>query len=691
MAANPVERLLNVIMTIGSRRRIDRARLMESIPEYRAAVSEDARLRMFERDKAEIIQLGIPLRSDYDPFEDVVHYRIEAPSTTDELNLTTEEYTVLLAASRAWDERAVGGSARRGRVKLLSFGQEADEDLLRRTPRGSLESFPVLSPLLDAVTSGQAVTFQYRTAANKVSKRTVEPWIVGVHDGHWYLWGFDRDRDAPRLFRASRMESFPKSLGPARAERPQELSLERQLARLDDSEDRAAAEVRVRPFKAQTLRERADVGQETERFTLPMLPRPACRRLMLPHVRWAELLAPQPWREELVDVLARISALHEGDGDLSRIDRSEEVVRPRIRIASTGQDRLSRLISATSYVLAHGGADLEELANALGISKKQLVDDLTTLFMCGDLGTGFEDLIEATWEHGAVHVRNAEPLGRALRLTGGEIAALLAGLSVLDASGGPEQAIIASTRRKLRAAQGGAEPTDDSGSHRCAGAVAAESEAEPEEAASAPVGESAETASASITDPAPTGLSRAQIRAHIDRALAAPDGALTIRYSSPASPGTSVRRLSGLRLESDGARTYVRAHCDLVDGERTFRLERIVDVLPGDAPLHADATSAELDLSGTVAGDVWLRLEPPARWIEESFDAVEMRESTADDDGARPGLLVKLQDPVRFALVDAVLESAGAAEVLQPRELRDTIVTVARDAMARHGAPEPLR
>ena len=139
MASKNVERLLNVIMTIGSRRRIDRAKLFSVIPDYAEATSEQAAERMFERDKAAIIELGLPLVSERDLFdENTVYYRIDAARSGAVLDLTTEEYTVLLAASRAWDATAAGGAARRVRAKLLSLGHDADPDLLRRTTRGEI-------------------------------------------------------------------------------------------------------------------------------------------------------------------------------------------------------------------------------------------------------------------------------------------------------------------------------------------------------------------------------------------------------------------------------------------------------------------------------------------------------------------------------------------------------------------------
>ena len=111
VAARGVERLLNVIMTIGSRRRIDRAKLFRVIPDYAEAPSESAAERMFERDKAAILELGLPLVTEADVLdENTVYYRLDTGGGDAVLDLTTEEYTVLLAASRAWDDAAAGGA-----------------------------------------------------------------------------------------------------------------------------------------------------------------------------------------------------------------------------------------------------------------------------------------------------------------------------------------------------------------------------------------------------------------------------------------------------------------------------------------------------------------------------------------------------------------------------------------------------
>ncbi|MEE1617406.1 WYL domain-containing protein [Brachybacterium sp. J153] len=685
MAAKGVERLLNVIMTIGSRRRIDRRKLFAVIPDYAEAASETARERMFERDKASILELGLPLTTEKDVLdENTVYYRIDSPRAGAVLDLTAAEYTVLLAASRAWDAAAAGGAARRVRAKLLSLGHDADPDLLRRTPRGAVESLPVLSPLLEAVTAGHGVRFVYRTAQGSPAERRVEPWVVGVHEGHWYVHGWDLDREAPRVFRASRIESFPAALPASTRPRPEGIDLATALESLHTGDDRAPATLRVEPFKALAIRDRAGAPLEAREVTLPELPRTAARRLVLGNLRWLELTGPDSWRQELLEVLAALRAAHEGAADLTALEAAPVRPRPRIRTTATDRDVLSRLISEASYVMSRGEVELAELAAAVGVTEKQLIDDLQVLFVCGDMGTGWEDLIEAEWEAGTVRVRNADPLRRALRLTPPEITALLAGLATLEEAAGEAESVLESARAKLLAGLRGEDADVAADREPTAGDPAS---AAPDGDPVLPTAREVDDAIAADATAARTADRAEAVLAAVQRALAAGDaaaGALTIRYSSADRPGTSVRRIRPERIETDGSRSYLIADCELAEGPRRFRLDRIVELLPDGTPQSRAEDAAGAELGGRVESEVWLALEPPAHWIAESFAAGELR------DGENGRTFARLDSPIRAALVDAVLEAAGAAEVLSPSDLRDTIVTVARAADARHSQTGPL-
>jgi proteasome accessory factor B len=65
---------------------------------------------------------------------------------------------------------------------------------------------PALTPLISAVQAGQVVAFSHRKhPAAQPTVRTIEPWGVVSWRGRWYVVGHDRDRDATRCFRVSRI------------------------------------------------------------------------------------------------------------------------------------------------------------------------------------------------------------------------------------------------------------------------------------------------------------------------------------------------------------------------------------------------------------------------------------------------------------------------------------------------------
>jgi proteasome accessory factor B len=86
---------------------------------------------------------------------------------------------------------------------------------------------PAFGPLLAAVQAGQAVTFDYRRSPpTDVMTRTVEPWGVVSWRGRWYVVGKDRDRDAPRCFRLTRVVGDVRTIGqPGVVERPAGINL----------------------------------------------------------------------------------------------------------------------------------------------------------------------------------------------------------------------------------------------------------------------------------------------------------------------------------------------------------------------------------------------------------------------------------------------------------------------------------
>ena len=77
--AAKTERLLNlVICLLYTRQPLSKQRIRAAVPQYGEAASDEAFDRMFERDKDELRDLGIPLRAEaIDPlFDDETGYRL---------------------------------------------------------------------------------------------------------------------------------------------------------------------------------------------------------------------------------------------------------------------------------------------------------------------------------------------------------------------------------------------------------------------------------------------------------------------------------------------------------------------------------------------------------------------------------------------------------------------------------------
>src|SRR5690242_12387048 len=83
-SAEKTERLLNLILALKSARRpVSKQKIRESLPAYAQASSVEAFDRMFERDKDELREMGIPITTTVIDvlFDDEVGYRIDASET----------------------------------------------------------------------------------------------------------------------------------------------------------------------------------------------------------------------------------------------------------------------------------------------------------------------------------------------------------------------------------------------------------------------------------------------------------------------------------------------------------------------------------------------------------------------------------------------------------------------------------
>ncbi|HEY1558046.1 MAG TPA: WYL domain-containing protein [Kofleriaceae bacterium] len=235
------KRLLDVVMILlRARTPVTYRDIREQFPAYQT-LNVEAGLRAFERDKADLLELGVPIRyvtpDEDDSLEDGGYVidlkRFKMP----EVRLTPDEISALvLAASVA---HAMPGGAYPKIVDLalkkLAFDLPELPDTPTEFPRPAhnaptvLVHFPersaparpelgeIYATLEHATRLRKRVTLTYQTAATgMVSRRDLDPYAMVYREGAWLVVGWCHLRKEIRSFRVDRiheavMAAKPKS------------------------------------------------------------------------------------------------------------------------------------------------------------------------------------------------------------------------------------------------------------------------------------------------------------------------------------------------------------------------------------------------------------------------------------------------------------------------------------------------
>jgi proteasome accessory factor B len=216
MSRRKTERLLGlVVCLLSTRRSLTAAQIREAVPGY--PDSFDAFKRMFERDKEELRELGIPLETDSAKAGDEeAGYRIQREAyELPEITLEPDEAAVLGLAARVWHRAELAGAAAGALLKLRAAGIDTEDTTQPGIEPRVQTGEPSFGPLWEAVRDRRPVTFAYRAAGRSgTQQRRLEPWGVVNRHGRWYVAGHDTDRDAARVFRLSRIEGSVSFSGP---------------------------------------------------------------------------------------------------------------------------------------------------------------------------------------------------------------------------------------------------------------------------------------------------------------------------------------------------------------------------------------------------------------------------------------------------------------------------------------------
>ncbi|GAA3721628.1 proteasome accessory factor B/proteasome accessory factor C [Spinactinospora alkalitolerans] len=652
MSQEKTERQLNLVICLLATRRFLTAReIRATVYGYGRAESDAAFKRMFERDKKELREAGIPIETGGgDLWSDEEGYRISrADYELPPIELRADEAAVLGLAARAWRHAALGDVAADALLKLRAAGVPVDGDATSGITPVLGTNEPAFLPIWQAVRDRRPIVFDYRAPNRDLARRELEPWGVVNVNGHWYVAGYDRDRRDRRVFRLSRIvgEVRVVASGPA-VQVPDGVDV-RSVVSGRHGEVEQIATVLVRADSAHELRRGARRIVPGERST----GEPGWDLLEYPFTDVASLVGrvaqfgdrvvlrePAQARAAVEEHL-RAVAEREPAAGTEPAPEPERAPDPQPRRGGTSSEQLRRLLMLVPYALSHD-VRVSEVAAHFGLTEKQVLKDLGLLWMCGLPGYTPGDLIDvdldAAQATGEIIIANADTLAAPLRLTADEAASLVVGVELLREMPGVASDALKRVGEKLRAAAGVAVD-------RLADAVEVRIEQTDE------VKEVQRRAGDAL---------RAGQRVHL-------------RYLSGYQDQVTERDVDPMRLVVQDGHAFLEGWCRLRTDVRLFRLDRVLDltVLPvaAEVPGHARERDLRGGLLQRSADDVYVTLDlaPGARWVTEEYVCTDLRELA---DG---WLRATLRTPAPAWVRRLALRLGPQARVAAPAELAERV------------------
>lgn len=206
-------RVLNLffdLLTSERGRTKDQVRRLPGYAGLSAAAFESA----FQRDKDALRRTGVVLEIRTDPAgASPERYHVSRDSFPSRgVRLTSADLALVHMAVHAWSSVSPARDQML-MAKLAAQSEEAADPGAGGVPMVlALEGAQVVADVLEAIEQRRPVGFRY-TSSSGTGDRAVEPWRLVLRGRALYLWGWDLDREAPRLFRLSRIRDGVDALG----------------------------------------------------------------------------------------------------------------------------------------------------------------------------------------------------------------------------------------------------------------------------------------------------------------------------------------------------------------------------------------------------------------------------------------------------------------------------------------------
>ena len=289
-------------------------------------------------------------------------------------------------------------------------------------------------------------------------------------------------------------------------------------------------------------------------------------------------------------------------------------------MSESALDRTARALDLIPYLLEHQGISIAELAQVFGVTEKQMNDDLILIHMCGLPGYTPLELIEMYYEDGYVTVSDPQSLTKPRSMNRSEITSLLVSLDLLKSLRSDAIADeIEDLKIKLRKSLSFENPY----------VVVSDSK-------------------------------NSEMVEKLEQAIAK-GNALKIIYLSGSKDESTERLILPLEIYQANSNTYLSAWCQASKGDRTFRVDRIVNLETSKSDA-IDHNSNAGEPSYNATGVELLVSKQARQFIEENSAIID---SIADGDCFR----VKL-NPIDIEwLARTILGFGSGIKVTSPRDL----------------------
>jgi len=295
-------------------------------------------------------------------------------------------------------------------------------------------------------------------------------------------------------------------------------------------------------------------------------------------------------------------------------------------------ERTARLLDLVPYISSHQGISVKELASVFDVTQPQMIDDLTTLWMCGLPGYTPLELMDLDFDSGFVTISNAPTLSKPRTISFDEGVALVLGLDLLRSSISTDRVDLLESIERL--------------SHRLTLLINLPS---------------AFSATATVN---------LNISTSIGEAIKKRTG-LSVQYHSMYRDEVTVRTILPFEIIANDGYSYLSAYCFTAKDFRQFRIDRIQSAEPTAVETQEiESKRYETAITSTI------KVLKPSRDIAERFNQSQLSSGTE----------FTYDSYSQQWMERSILASGSGAELISPQEIRRSIAEIAQSMLDRYTA-----